>query len=126
MILNTIIIGVILSSLVIGTTYVVFLKIMTKYHKTVDQVSIQELLMVLNAVIQTEFDLFDKDIFVNNRGITNSNFENYYNEISMHIIDSLSPVFFENMSKYMTQDAIITLVGRKVKEYLTMKVKNAK
>ncbi len=126
MILDTIIIGVILSSLVIGTTYVVFLKIMTKYHKTVDQVSIQELLMVLNAVIQTEFDLFDKDIFVNNRGITNSNFENYYNEISMHIIDSLSPVFFENMSKYMTQDAIITLVGRKVKEYLTMKVKNAK
>lgn len=126
MILNTIIIGVILSSLVIGTTYVVFLKIMTKYHKTVDQVSIQELLMVLNAVIQTEFDLFDKDIFVNNRGITNSNFENYYNEISMHIIDSLSPVFFENMSKYMTQDAIITLVGRKVKEYLTLKVKNAK
>lgn len=126
MILNTIIIGVILSSLVIGTTYVVFLKIMTKYHKTVDQVSIQELLMVLNAVIQTEFDLFDKDIFANNRGITNSNFENYYNEISMHIIDSLSPIYFENMSKYMTQDAIITLIGRKVKEYLTLKVKNAK
>lgn len=113
---------VILGAGVIGTSYVVFLKILIKYRRITSDVSIQELLIILNSVIQTELELFDKDVFSTKGSLTNSNFDNYYHEISRHIIDSLSPVFFENISKYMTEDAVITLIGRHVKEYLVTKV----
>lgn len=115
----------ILSGGVIGTSYVVFLKILTKYRRITSDVTIQELLVILNSVIQTELDLFDQDVFSTKGALTNTNFENYYHEISTHIISSLSPVFFDNMSKYMNEEAVITLIGRRVKAYLVTKVHGA-
>lgn len=102
--------------------YILFKKILPSYKMTISEVSFQELLLALNAAIQTEFDLWEKDVFVDKGSITNSNFENYYNEITYHIINSLSPIFFVNMGKYITEDAIISIIGRKTKEYLTSKI----
>lgn len=105
--------------------YILFKKILPSYKMTISDVSFQDLLLALNAAIQTEFDLWEKDVFVNKGSITNSNFENYYNEITYHIINSLSPIFFVNMGKYITEDAIISIIGRKTKEYLTSKITGA-
>lgn len=107
---------------IIGLCYIIFGVIMPKYRTITSEVSFQELLLALNAAINTEIELWEKDVFVNKQAITNSNFENYYVDISDHIIKSLSPVFFINMGKYITEDAVITIIGRRVKEYLSGKV----
>lgn len=122
LILQVITLCIIIGATIVSLCYVIFLKILTKYNKIVEHVSIQELLSMLNATIQTEFELFDKDVFSSKGAITNSNFDNYYHEMSDHIIKSLSPIFYENLTKYMTEDAIYTLIGRRVKEYLTTKI----
>ena len=102
--------------------YVVFNRILIPYRLTVSDTTFQELLLALNAAIQTELDLWEKDVFANKNAITNSNFENFYYEITDHIIKSLSPIFFKKMTQYISEDAIISIVGRKVKEYLTGKI----
>lgn len=107
---------------IIGLCYIIFGVIMPKYRTITSEVSFQELLLALNAAINTEIELWEKDVFANKQAITNSNFENYYIDISDHIIKSLSPIFFINMGKYITEDAVITIIGRRVKEYLSGKV----
>ena len=107
---------------IIGLCYIIFGVIMPKYRTIISDVSFQELLLALNAAINTEIELWEKDVFANKQAITNSNFENYYIDISDHIIKSLSPIFFINMGKYITEDAVITIIGRRVKEYLSGKV----
>ena len=102
--------------------YVIFNRILIPYRLTVSDTSFQELLLALNAAIQTELDLWEKDVFANKNALTNSNFENFYYEITDHIIKSLSPIFFKKMTQYISEDAIISIVGRKVKEYLTGKI----
>ena len=96
--------------------------ILIPYKLTVSESDFQELLIALNAAIQTELDLWEKDVFVNKGSITNSNFDNYYYEITQHIIASLSPIFFKKMTQFISNDAIISIIGRKVKEYLTTKI----
>ena len=111
--------------LFIGTLYIVFKYILPKYKITISDVSFQELLVALNAAINTELELWDKDVFINKGSITNSNFDNFYLEITDHIIKSLSPIFFLNISKYITEDAVITIIGRKVKEFLANKIEGS-
>lgn len=108
--------------LILLSLYILYNKILPKYHTVVSDVSFQELLIALNAAINTELELWEKDVFVNTKSITNSNFDNYYEEITTHIIRSLSPIFFINMGKYITEDAVVTIIGRKTKEYLTGKI----
>lgn len=110
---------------IVVASLIIFWGILPKYHMIKAEVSFQELLLALNAAIQTEFDLWEKDVFVDKKAITNSNFENYYMEMTDHIINSLSPIFFINMSKYITEDAVVSIIGRKTKEYLTSKITGA-
>lgn len=123
--LDIIIISVWLVGLIIFTAYILFLKILVPYKLTVSDTSFQELLLALNAAINTEIELWEKDVFVNKNAITNSNFDNYYYEITDHIIKSLSPMFFKKMTQFITHDAIISIIGRKVKEYLAGKINGA-
>ena len=108
--------------LLLGSIIILFRFILPKYKITVAEVSFQELLLALNATIQTEIELWEKDVFVNKHSITNSNFENYYLDITEHIIKSLSPTFFISIGKYLTEDAVVSMIGRRVKEYLVSKV----
>ena len=106
----------------IVTCLLLFWKILPKYHMIKSEVTFQELLLALNAAIQTEFDLCEKDVFVNKHAITNSNFDNYYFEMTDHILKSLSPIFFINIGKYITEDDVVYIIGRKTKEYLNTKI----
>ena len=105
--------------------FITFRFILPRYQMIKSDVTFQELLLALNAAIQTEFDLWEKDVFSNKHAITNSNFENYYLEMTDRIIKSLSPIFFINIGKYITEEAVVSIIGRKTKEYLTTKITGA-
>lgn len=113
---------ILIGLLVQGIIFVSFRYILPEYKVKVSDVSFQELLLALNAAIQTELDIWERNVFVNKQAITNSNFENYYNEISIHIAKSLSPTFYLNIGKYISEDAVISIIGRKTREYLTGKI----
>lgn len=108
--------------LIMGGIFVSFQFILPIYKIKVSDVSFQELLLALNAAIQTELELWERNVFKSKGAITNSNFENYYNEISMHIAKSLSPTFYLNIGKYISEDAVISIIGRKTREYLASKI----
>lgn len=111
-----------ITACIIFAVYIIYNKILCKYTLITSQDSFQELIVALNIAVQTELDLWEKDVFNDKNAITNSNFENYYHEITDHILKSLSPIFFKKMSQYITEDAIISIIARKTKEYLVSKI----
>lgn len=124
MLLKIIIITVWLALLFLGITWVLFRKILPKYKITVSDVTLNELLIALNAMINTELELWKDDVFNDNKGVANnSQYENYYHEITGKILDSISPIFFDNIEKYITSEAIVSIIGRRVKNFLNTYVK---
>ena len=82
MVLKVISITIWISLLFLGVTWVLFRKILPKYKITVSEVTLSELLIALNAMINTELDLWKDDVFNDNKGVANnSQYENYYHEI---------------------------------------------
>ena len=79
-------------------------------------------LAVLNAIIQTELDIYDNDIFERKGGLNNQEFENYLTSITKDIISKISDEFIKNMSRTWTREAIYEYVVRKVKAYLIEQV----
>lgn len=106
--------------LVLVCSFILFRKILPQYEIAVSDVSFEELLIVLNATINTELELWEKEVFKNkdNSIGLNSRYENYYHEISMKIVKSLSPTYFQNIEKYITEEAVISIIGRRVKMFL--------
>lgn len=84
--------------------------------------SFTEMLAALNATINTEIDIYEKNIFSTKGAITNANFDNFYNDITKSILDALSPSYYYHMSVYLKDTAVATIVCRKVKEYLSGKI----
>lgn len=80
------------------------------------------LMQILTATIKTELDLYENDIFSNKGGITNSNFDNYYNDLCLRIVNSLSKQFIDQLTVYITYETIVRYIARSVKKYLSEKV----
>lgn len=120
--LQIILVTIILCSIFIITSMVFLKYVLTPYRTQFLVHSFEELLIILNAAIQTEIDLFEKDVFQSKQAITNSNFDNYYQEMNTTIIRSLSPTFYIAIQRYLSYDTVITIIARKVKIYLTGKV----
>ena len=124
MVLKVISITIWISLLFLGVTWVLFRKILPKYKITVSEVTLSELLIALNAMINTELDLWKDDVFNDNKGVANnSQYENYYHEICGKILDSISTIFYDNIEKYITSEAVVSIIGRKVKNFLNTYVK---
>lgn len=115
-----IILAVIIASLIVGVKLFLYKKVYPTYRTAIADVTFSDLLTVLNAVINTELEMWEKDVFKgkDNAVATNSRFENYYLEMSHHITNSLSPIFYQNMSKYITEEEVISIIGRKVRQFL--------
>ncbi len=79
-------------------------------------------LAILNAIIQNEFDAYEVDIFSHKGSITNSNFENYYHDITNKIIEKIPEEFIKRMSDFYTVDGIYSHIARRVKIFLTSKI----
>ena len=119
-VLRFIVISLWIAFLILGVSWIIFHEILPAYQITSSDASFEELLLVLNAAINTELDLWEKDVFKGQNNVvgTNSRYENYYYEITDHIISSLSPNYFLNMGKYITEDAVVSIIGRRVKIFL--------
>lgn len=115
-----------LAFLIVCCIYIIFHKILPTYKITVAEASLSDIIMTLNVTINTEFELWEKDVFVDESGIgNNSQYENYYNEICMNIINSLSDAYFANAEKYIKKDAIVTIIARQTKNFLNKHVQEA-
>lgn len=79
-------------------------------------------LAILNTIIQVEFDIYNQDIFTKKETITNTNFENFYNDLTHKIINSIPEEFINRMTSYYTVDAIYTYIARRCKIFLTEKI----
>ena len=93
-----------------------------KNRKTVE--SFPELIEILSVIVNSEVDLYERDIFENNRPITNSNYDNFYKDMCDRIIRKISPDIWKALEKYITEEAIVSMIARRVKNYLNDKVGN--
>ena len=99
-------------------------KILKPYKRYTADLSMPELLTALNAVIENQITLYTKSIFEGGQKkiVSNVQFENYYRDLCNRILDDLSPEFFERMSFFMKKEAVVALVCRIVKDYLSSEV----
>ena len=109
--------------LIVTSLIILFKKILPKYKIITAEVSLTDIIATLNVIINTEFELWEKDVFIDQSGIgTNSQYENYYNDICMNIINSLSEPFYITAEKYIKKEAIATIVARQTKNFLNRHV----
>lgn len=113
----------ILFLVLIGMTYY-YREIKLKYDIRSKTENFTTLFAVFTAVVQSEIDLYEKDVFENNRPITNSNFENFYTDLTVRIKDKLSPELMVGLQHYITEEAIYSYIARTVKRYLVQFVDN--
>ena len=121
--INFIIRAITIAILINVTLYVLYSHLLVIYKRKTATMSFPELLGVLSALIQLEIDRYEKELFNNNRTITNSNFDNFYNNLTHAILDGISPSFMQQLQVYVTEDMVVSYVARSVKQYLTTKVK---
>lgn len=113
----------ILCVILIGLTYY-HREILSKYDRSSVSNDFSTTYAVLAAIIQSEIDLYERDVFENSRPITNANFENYYNDLAERIKSKISPELMHNLQHYITEEAIFSYIARTVRQYLVQYVKD--
>ena len=117
-----ILITAIIVEIVIAVSFI-FKKVLPYYKRYSANLSMTELLVSLNAIIENEINVYERSIFDGGRKIVNnSQYNNYYKDLAERIIDDLSPEFFERVSFFMKKEAIVSLICRTVKDYLSEKI----
>ena len=111
-----------IAAIVLFVLYAFFHWVLPQFIANTRRESLTDMLIALKAVINLQLDLYEENIFNDKGDISNANFENYYDDITVNIINSISPEFFLKIKGYMTEDAVVSLICRIVKEYLTKKV----
>lgn len=104
------------------TAYNFYKRIYIPYKREVLNLDFETSLFVLKTIINSELDAYENDIFNKKGSITNSNFENYYNDICDKIVRNLSPNLVKQLSLYITEDMIIVIIARATKKFLTEKI----
>ena len=98
-------------------------KVLPYYKRYSANLSMSELMVSLNTIIENEINVYERSIFDGGRKIVNnSQYNNYYKDLAERIIDDLSPEFFERVSFFMKKEAIVSLICRTVKDYLSEKI----
>ena len=121
-IITFIVITAIIIEIVIAVSFI-FKKVLPYYKRYSANLSMTELLVSLNAIIENEINVYERSIFDGGRKIVNnSQYNNYYKDLAERIIDDLSPEFFERVSFFMKKEAIVSLICRTVKDYLSEKI----
>lgn len=103
---------------ILGGTFIYKRYISSSY----DTIPFTDLVVILRFLIDGELKNYDDTIFKQKGSITNSNFENFYNDITKHIISSIPENFYVQMSKYLSREAVIRIICRDVRKYLIEKV----
>ena len=123
------VIGIVIITLLVGIFIDLSIYFTVKYfhYKKSEglNISFEEAFTVLGVIIQSELQVYDTDVFLGRGGITNSNFETYYEDISKKIIAKISPDSIKELQHYITEDAIYIYVARRVRAYLTEQINPA-
>lgn len=91
-----------------------------------NRVPLEELFIALEFIIKTESDLYEQYL-ANNSGtdfttITNQEFNNIYQELSMRCLKAISTQFWESAEVYVTRETIQTYVTQRVFNFLADKI----
>ena len=92
------------------------------YKKKVFSLDFESALFILRTIINTELDAYENDIFSSKGSITNSNFDNYYKDLTTKIIKNVSPELLQQLALYITEDMVYVIIARAVKKFLTEKI----
>lgn len=116
---------------VTGTLMALYHKLTSKSrrirHTLENHVSIEELFVSLEFVLQTEINLYES--YLQNKTdidlttLQNSEFINIYKDLSMKCLKAPSPQFWELAEVYMSRESIQTYITQRVYDYLAEKVK---
>ena len=112
----------ILLALLYFTAYHFYKRIYLPYKKQLVDLDFETALFILKTIISTELSAYENDVFLSKGSITNSNFENYYRDITGKIISALSPDLIKHLSLYITEDMVYVIVARAVKDFLSGKI----
>ena len=96
--------------------------ILPRYRKMTHVGDFTELITILQTIIRSEIDMYENDIFENNRPITNTNFDTFYEDLCNRIIRKISPEFMHEITFYVSEEMVISMIARTVKQYLVTKV----
>lgn len=99
---------------------------MMKFQNNIEDVDFTTLLAILHSIINLELELYDSDVFSNSYSINNSQFENFYKDLCFNIRNNISDDYMREMTKYIKEDAVIKIISRSVKKYLTDRISNDK
>ena len=120
--LNIIITFAFVLAMVYFFLYNFYMNIYIKFKKRNIHIDFETALAILKIIINTELDAYENDIFTIKGSITNSNFDNYYKDITNKIIKSVSPDLINYLSFYITEDTVYIIIARAVKKFLTEKI----
>ena len=84
--------------------------------------SFAELLEVLILIVNSEIEQYEKEIFFVKGSVTNSNFNNFYEDMCDKVIAAISDDLMIQFERYVNHQYVYTLIARRVKEYLKEKV----
>lgn len=99
---------------------------MMKFQNNIEDIDFTTLLAILHSIINLELELYDSDVFSNSYSINNSQFENFYKDLCFNIRNNISDDYMREMTKYIKEDAVIKIISRSVKKYLTDRISNDK
>lgn len=119
------IISAVIPCIVIGIFLIIISKMIIRdivNIKNTTSESFEVLLSILYSMIAVELDTYEKNIFQDGRGVTNSNFTNFFGDICRTIEYDISSDFMKSITRYVSEEFVYTLIAKKVKAYLTTKI----
>ena len=84
--------------------------------------SIEEAISIIELLVNLQITAYENDIFNTKGAITNANFDNFYNDLVDRVLETIPNEFFNMVSPYMTQEAVITIICKTIKTYLVSKI----
>lgn len=105
------------------TSYILFKGILIDYHQNAQRMTADELFETLSAVINSEINILEKDVFSTfGNTLDSQSYENYYQYLSRKCINDLSESFLYRASYIMNRDAIIEVICKNISNYLKTKL----
>lgn len=117
-----------LCSIIAAATILISAYILTKYilypYRIKTQTATPEqMFKFLQLIIENDIAIFDKEVLgTRDKGLTNSEYENYYTLLVTAILDGLSPDFVDRMSYLISEKHLAEIVSSIVHEYLAEKI----
>ena len=119
-----VVVASLLAILFLVTSGIFFNKIYIPYKNAIEHEGISELYTTLNVIIENEISIYENSVFANGgKIVTEQTFDKFYKNIMNRIEESLSDnILLGKFCPYLKEEAVIRLIARIVKTYLTNKI----